>query len=138
MLFLRDRGEGRVNPTMAASLKEEIPSFHCGHLSIRPRRPSPSTRLFTPGEGFFSLVTVNNTRSTPAPAYRLQQKITPLPAPAVRLFLQSLSPNPLSFCVAVIYSNSISRSSSSSSFLAEILYPPTTTHHPPIIFQALS
>lgn len=140
MLFLQDRGEGHINPALTAFLKEENSIVPSGHLSIRPRRPSPSTRLFTPREGLalgVCLVTLNNARSTPNPhiALSTQKKITPLPLPVV---LQSPSLNPLSFCVAVIYSNTISLSSSSSSCSYSSLRFSNPPHHPPIIFRALS
>lgn len=70
------------------------------------------------------------------PAHRLQQKNHPASSACGSALLQSLSLIPLSFCVAVIYSNTISPSSSSS-FYSSLRFsnPP---HHPPIIFRALS
>lgn len=57
MLFLWDQGEGHINPALTAFLKEDIPSFHPGHLSIRPLLPLPFTFHFAclcPGRGWCS------------------------------------------------------------------------------------
>lgn len=68
------------------------------------------------------------------PAHRLQQKNHPTSSACGSALLQSLSLNPLSFCVAVIYSNAISLSSSSSLYSSlRFSNPP---HHPPIIFPS--
>lgn len=101
-------------PISDSFLKRRNSIVPCSHLSIRPRCPSPSTRLFTPKEVLaleVCLVTLNNAHSTSALCLALGRTITPLPLPAVQLFLQSLSLNLLSLCVAVIYANAISLSS---------------------------
>lgn len=87
------------------------------------------------GVGARGLFGDTNTQSTPNP-HSPQLKHHPTSSASGSAILQSPSLNPLSFCVAVIYSNTISLSSSSSSYFSlRFSNPP---HHPPIIFRALS
>lgn len=143
MLFLRDRGEGHINPPLTAFLREEIPSFHpaicpsvLAALHLRLSCLHREGVEWVGAQGLFGDTKHCPIHSKPTTEKKEKEKIAPLPPPVV---LQSPSQHPLSFCAAVIYSNTISLSSSSSFFFfyssLRFSNPP---HHPPIIFRALS
>lgn len=117
-------GEGRVNPPLTASSKEEIPWFSCIRPSIRPSLPAAlhlPPGCLRPGTG-----------SACRGCFWGQRSLT---APAAGASLHP-SLHPLSFRAAVIYSPTISLPSSS--LHPSLSPPPPTPHHAPIIFRALS
>lgn len=134
MLFLRDWGEGHINPALTAFLKDEILLFRqaiCPSVLIALHLRLGCLR---PGRGRYSgvcLVTVNNAQSTPNPHIALSRGEKNHPTSSSAVVLPSPSLNSLSFCVAVIYSDAISPSSSFSCSSLGFSNPP---HHPPIIF----
>lgn len=54
MLFLRDRGEGHINPALTAFLKEEIPSFHEAICPSVPAALHLRLGCLRPGRGWCS------------------------------------------------------------------------------------
>lgn len=135
MLFLWDRGEGRVNPAMTASVKEEIPSFHCGHLSIRPRRLSPSTRLFTPGEfGDSEQHPIHSNPGVSPSAEKSPHFLRLRFGSFCNLYLRILCPFVLLLYTPIPFLVPPPPPPSSQKFST----PHSPPHHPPIVFQALS
>lgn len=127
MLFLRDGGEGRVNPPLTASSKEEIPS-------VRPSPPPFTSHPAVYARGRFCPGGAGGGGCWVAPrgpAAPRSSNITPLPLPP--------SP-PASFvlprCCYLLPNHFSSPSSLHPSLSPPLHCPPP--HHAPIIFRAPS
>lgn len=114
-------GRRTQKPSADGFLKKRNSVVPSGLLSVSLRRASPSTWLFTPREGSVLRGLCGDSKQPPIQSKPTQSPQQANKSPTSAVVLPSL--NSLSFCAAVIYSNTISLSSSNS--------PSSSSHHFP-------